>query len=606
MSAKRRVPPPPPPGFGDDEYYRLYGRPEDYHKYREELERKMRLQKGGDRPGSPLESGEEIDDDTEEEKFENFRVTIDNDDRDSEGTPSLSEEEEFQPPRRSVKERLGKRPMTMEKSRKAPPRVSSPIIVHSSSSSSSSFEDSASESGTESSSSEEDRRLKRDRKRKSTSPRSRLKSPRRSRSNSRGRNLSSRSNDARRNSDGRRNRIKSPVRDESNRSRNGQNSSAKKKKKRKKKGSGRNNGIPLNQRMADTNKENEAMMRRLARKRRGRQNSESNKVQSLARLAGIEIPVQDPPPQQSRRSRGSREGKSFMRSDVLEEESRKRGRQRRQSPERKKSSDKWKHDKFTEASPTKSVSSRDEEDEFRSHWRSNNSKRLKSKSRSSSRDGGRRRRRYSSSSSRSLSHSSSYSSSSSRSSTSLRQDLRENRLQRKKEKPPPSPPPPVEPEGVNMATSGKLLEDTNVVNGVVVKYSEPDNARKPRTKWRLYVFKGEEELPILYIHRQSSYLLGRDRKVADVPLDHPSCSKQHAALQYRLITLEGGRRRKVLPCVIDLGSANGTFLNNRKIESQRFVELREKDVLKFGFSSREYVLLHDQSKDADEDDPGVE
>ena len=37
---------------------------------------------------------------------------------------------------------------------------------------------------------------------------------------------------------------------------------------------------------------------------------------------------------------------------------------------------------------------------------------------------------------------------------------------------------------------------------------------------------GNEELPILYIHRQSAYLCGRDRKVADIPLDHPSCSKQ--------------------------------------------------------------------------------
>ena len=64
-----------------------------------------------------------------------------------------------------------------------------------------------------------------------------------------------------------------------------------------------------------------------------------------------------------------------------------------------------------------------------------------------------------------------------------------------------------------MGLSGKLLEETNTVNGVVVKYSEPSEARKPRTRWRLYVFKGSEELPILYIHRQSAYLLGRDRKV---------------------------------------------------------------------------------------------
>ena len=66
---------------------------------------------------------------------------------------------------------------------------------------------------------------------------------------------------------------------------------------------------------------------------------------------------------------------------------------------------------------------------------------------------------------------------------------------------------------VNMGLSGKLLEETNTVNGVVVKYSEPSEARKPKTRWRLYVFKGNEELPILYIHRQSAYLLGRDRKV---------------------------------------------------------------------------------------------
>lgn len=37
----------------------------------------------------------------------------------------------------------------------------------------------------------------------------------------------------------------------------------------------------------------------------------------------------------------------------------------------------------------------------------------------------------------------------------------------------------------------------------------------------------------LYVHRQSCYLFGRERRVADIPTDHPSCSKQHAVLQYR-------------------------------------------------------------------------
>lgn len=40
-------------------------------------------------------------------------------------------------------------------------------------------------------------------------------------------------------------------------------------------------------------------------------------------------------------------------------------------------------------------------------------------------------------------------------------------------------------------------------------------------------------MPCYAICRQSSYLFGRDRKVADIPTDHPSCSKQHCVLQYR-------------------------------------------------------------------------
>lgn len=153
--------------------------------------------------------------------------------------------------------------------------------------------------------------------------------------------------------------------------------------------------------------------------------------------------------------------------------------------------------------------------------------------------------------------------------------------------------------------SGKLTEDANTVNGVVIKYSEPQDARKPARRWRLYPFKGEKALPTLYVHRQSAYLMGRDRKIADIPLDHPSCSKQHAALQYRLVPFKrenGGEGKRVRPYLIDLDSANGTFVNNVKLEPRRYHELLERDVIKFGFSSREYVLLHEHSRDDELDD----
>lgn len=112
---------------------------------------------------------------------------------------------------------------------------------------------------------------------------------------------------------------------------------------------------------------------------------------------------------------------------------------------------------------------------------------------------------------------------------------------------------------------------------------------------------------MLHLHRQSAYLLGRDRRVADIPTDHPSCSKQHAVLQFRMVEFERGNGtlgRRVRPYIMDLDSGNGTYLNNSRIEPQRYVELKEKDVVKFGYSSREYVLLHDATDTSVVEDDG--
>ncbi|CAJ1968845.1 unnamed protein product [Sphenostylis stenocarpa] len=147
--------------------------------------------------------------------------------------------------------------------------------------------------------------------------------------------------------------------------------------------------------------------------------------------------------------------------------------------------------------------------------------------------------------------------------------------------------------------SGKLAAETNRVRGVTLLFNEPPEARKPDVKWRLYVFKAGEVLhEPLYIHRQSCYLFGRERRVADIPTDHPSCSKQHAVIQFRQVEKEqpdGTLLKQIRPYIMDLGSTNKTFINESPIEPQRYYELREKDTIKYGNSSREYVLLHENS-----------
>ena len=77
-------------------------------------------------------------------------------------------------------------------------------------------------------------------------------------------------------------------------------------------------------------------------------------------------------------------------------------------------------------------------------------------------------------------------------------------------------------------------------------------------------------------------------------IEHPSCSKQHVVLQFRWVEKRneyGERKGGVRPYVIDLDSANGTTVNGDKIPERRYVEVRSGDVLKFGESTREYVLM---------------
>jgi len=100
------------------------------------------------------------------------------------------------------------------------------------------------------------------------------------------------------------------------------------------------------------------------------------------------------------------------------------------------------------------------------------------------------------------------------------------------------------------------------------------------------------------VYKQSAFLFGKDPAVVDVLTAHPSCSRQHAALQFRLVEMDdptapGGVRRAVKPYIMDLASTNGTALNGDRVDDRRYIELRPTDTLRFGLSSREYVLLHD-------------
>jgi len=154
--------------------------------------------------------------------------------------------------------------------------------------------------------------------------------------------------------------------------------------------------------------------------------------------------------------------------------------------------------------------------------------------------------------------------------------------------------------GVSQNRVGAMVECPDIV----LKYSEPAEARKPPSTqaWRLYVFKGDNIVEVIELWERSVWLLGREDRVVDVVTRHPSCSGQHAALQFQYTASKDGEKEQeevldrgdkhcVTLYLIDLDSANGTSLNGERIESSRYVEVKHKDVIKFGGSDREYVLL---------------
>ena len=59
-------------------------------------------------------------------------------------------------------------------------------------------------------------------------------------------------------------------------------------------------------------------------------------------------------------------------------------------------------------------------------------------------------------------------------------------------------------EGIDFLLLGEIFtifyQNITFFQGVVIKYNEPPEARKPKTRWRLYPFKGEEAMCMYIYH----------------------------------------------------------------------------------------------------------
>ncbi|KAH9313117.1 hypothetical protein KI387_028152, partial [Taxus chinensis] len=122
---------------------------------------------------------------------------------------------------------------------------------------------------------------------------------------------------------------------------------------------------------------------------------------------------------------------------------------------------------------------------------------------------------------------------------------------------------------------------STAIGGGQSNWQPPDWAVDPRPGvYRLEVMKDGEVLDQINLDKRR-HIFGRQVVVCDFVLDHPSISRQHAAVV---------QHRNGSIYVIDLGSVHGTFVANERLTKDNPVELEIGQSLRFAASSRSYIL----------------
>ncbi|GJP45984.1 hypothetical protein CLOM_g5612 [Closterium sp. NIES-68] len=119
------------------------------------------------------------------------------------------------------------------------------------------------------------------------------------------------------------------------------------------------------------------------------------------------------------------------------------------------------------------------------------------------------------------------------------------------------------------------------IGGGASTWQPPEWAVVPKPGvYSLEVLKDGVSAGSIPLDRKRS-LFGRQTTTCDYVLEHPSLSRQHAAVVHR-------KNGSVF--VIDLGSVHGTYVSNERLLKDIPVEIEPGQSLRFGASTRTYVL----------------
>lgn len=137
---------------------------------------------------------------------------------------------------------------------------------------------------------------------------------------------------------------------------------------------------------------------------------------------------------------------------------------------------------------------------------------------------------------------------------------------------------PLAPTAVPAPELSTTAAEEAIVAGI--PYTIPPWSAPPCHPFSLEVLKDGTIIDQLDVSGKGAFMFGRV-DLCDFVLEHPTISRFHAVLQFN------GNGDAFL---YDLGSTHGTFVNKAQVKKKVYLELHVGDVIRFGHSSRLYIL----------------
>jgi pSer/pThr/pTyr-binding forkhead associated (FHA) protein len=129
-----------------------------------------------------------------------------------------------------------------------------------------------------------------------------------------------------------------------------------------------------------------------------------------------------------------------------------------------------------------------------------------------------------------------------------------------------------------------------------LQYNVPESSAIPSVEYTLEVLRDGSIIDYISLSHRPYTVFGRSPD-SDVVLDNPTISRYHAIVQYKS-EFEHGQSPGLY--LYDCDSTHGTFINKKRLEPKVYVRIKIGYIIKFGQSTRLYLVQGDSSAEADQ------